>query len=33
MQRIQQLQSETGTGFAASEAPTGGDILARNRVA
>lgn len=33
MQRIQQLQSETGTGFAVSEAPTGGDILARNRVA
>lgn len=31
--RLQALREKTGTGFAASETPTGGDILARNRVA
>ena len=32
MNRKKEIQ-KTGTGFAASETPTGGDILARNRVA
>ena len=31
--RLSSMRSESGTGFAASEAPTGGDILDRNRVA
>ena len=31
--RLQALREKTGTGFAVSESPTGGDILARNRVA
>lgn len=31
--RLQALREKTGTGFAVSETPTGGDILARNRVA
>ncbi len=31
--RLQQMRSESGTGFVASETPTGGDILAKNKVA
>jgi hypothetical protein len=31
--RLQQMRSESGTGFVASETPTGGDVLAKNKVA
>ena len=31
--RLQQMRSESGTGFVSSETPTGGDILAKNKVA
>ena len=32
-QQLQMLRDKTGTGFAASESPTGGDILSKNKVA
>ena len=31
--RLQQMRSASGTGFVASETPTGGDVLAKNKVA
>ena len=31
--QLELIRSKTGTGFAASEAPTGGDILSKNKVA
>jgi hypothetical protein len=31
--RLDELRSETGTGFAASESPTGGDFLDKREIA